>query len=175
MKTAAPNSMKGTTIQMRPFFVLARLLLLGAFALVCPALTAHRLEAQLVDINHPVPKDTVSPGVYNGWKQFQLNCARCHGEDATGTTFAPNLLMSLSPDGVITSQAIFVSTVCQGRPDKGMPAWCSLDLSMPIILDLYSYVKLRSDKKMGPGRPAVRQPPPPPTDSTAKTDSTKQQ
>ncbi len=158
---------------MRPFFVLARLLVLGACALASAGLPAHRLEAQVVDIYHPVPKDTVAPNVYNGWKQFQLNCARCHGEDATGTTFAPNLLISLSPDGIITSQAIFVTVVCQGRPDKGMPGWCALDLAMPIILDLYSYVKLRSDRKMGPGRPAVHQPPPPPaTDSTATSDST---
>jgi mono/diheme cytochrome c family protein len=159
---------------MRPFSVLTRLLVLGACTLAAGALTARRLEAQVVDQWHPVPKDTVSPGVYNGWKQFQLNCARCHGEDATGTTFAPNLLISLGPEGVITSQAIFLSTVCQGRPDKGMPGWCALDLSMPIILDLYSYVKLRSDHKMGPGRPAVHRPPEPPSDST-KPDSAKTQ
>jgi mono/diheme cytochrome c family protein len=159
---------------MRPFFVLTRLLVLGACILAAGALTAYRLEAQVVDQWHPVPKDTVSQGVYNGWKQFQLNCARCHGEDATGTTFAPNLLISLGPEGQITSQAIFLTTVCQGRPDKGMPGWCALDLSMPIIIDLYSYVKLRSDHKMGPGRPAVRRPPEPPSDST-KPDSAKKQ
>jgi mono/diheme cytochrome c family protein len=166
--------MKGTTIHMRPFFVLTRFLVLVACALAPAALTAPRLEAQVVDQWHPVPKDTVAPNVYNGWKQFQLNCARCHGEDATGTTFAPNLLISLGPEGQITTQAIFLTTVCSGRPDKGMPAWCSLDLSMPIILDLYAYVKLRSDHKMGPGRPAVRQPPPAPNDSTKPDSANKQ-
>lgn len=158
---------------MRLHSVLTRLFVLGACTVAPAVLAAPRLEAQVVDQYHPVPKDTVSLAVYNGWKQFQLNCARCHGEEATGTTFAPSLVHSLGPDGTITSQALFVATVCQGRPDKGMPGWCALELPMPVILNLYAFVKLRADGKMGPGRPAVRQDPTPPTDSTAKPDSTK--
>lgn len=160
---------------MRPFFVLSRFLVLGGCALAPMALTAHRVDAQVVDQWHPVPKDTVAPAVYNGWKQFQLNCARCHGEEATGTTFAPNLLVSLGPNGLITSQAIFISTVCQGRPDKGMPGWCALDLSMPVIMNLYAYVKLRSDGKMGTGRPALRDTTSTTPGPTATSDSTKKQ
>jgi len=108
------------------------------------------------DIYHPAPRDTVSSDVYNGWKVFQLNCARCHGEDATGTSFAPNLLLSVSSEGAVSTQELFLTTVCQGRKDKGMPAWCELGLEIPKILQLYAYVKLRSDGKMGMGRPAVR-------------------
>jgi mono/diheme cytochrome c family protein len=160
---------------MRLISVMTRLFVLGACTVAPAVVAAPRLAAQVVDQYHPVPKDTVSPAVYNGWKQFQLNCARCHGEEATGTTFAPNLVHSLGPDGTITSQALFVVTVCQGRPDKGMPGWCALELPMPVILNLYAYVQLRADGKMGPGRPAVREAPPPPTDSTAKPDSTKKQ
>ena len=108
------------------------------------------------DIYHPAPRDTVSSDVYNGWKVFQLNCARCHGEDATGTSFAPNLLLSVSAEGAVNTQELFLTTVCAGRKDKGMPAWCELGLELPKILQMYAYVKLRSDGKMGIGRPAMR-------------------
>ncbi len=127
---------------------------LGLVTLVLAMARPARLAAQEVhDIYHPAPRDTVPQGVYAGWKNFQLNCARCHGEEATGTSFAPNLLHSVGPDGAISSQAIFVSTVCQGRPTKGMPSWCAIGLEVPTMLNIYSYVKRRSDAKMGPGRP----------------------
>jgi mono/diheme cytochrome c family protein len=121
--------------------------------LVILALPARLAAQEVHDIYHPAPRDTVPQGVYAGWKNFQLNCARCHGEEATGTSFAPNLLHSVGPDGIISSQAIFVSTVCQGRPAKGMPSWCSIGLEIPTMINIYSYVKRRSDGKMGPGRP----------------------
>jgi len=126
-------------------------LLVFAFAFTTPART------QTPDPYHPPPRDTVSQDVYNGWKVFQLDCARCHGEEATGTSFAPNLLYSVSPNGAVSTQELFVLTVCQGRKDKGMPSWCELGLEMPKILEIYSYVRLRSDGKMGMGRPALRQ------------------
>jgi mono/diheme cytochrome c family protein len=110
----------------------------------------------LRDAYHQAPRDTVSQAVYNGWKQFNLNCARCHGEDVSGTTIAPHLIVSLKPDGPINTREIFVQTVCAGRPAKGMPAWCTLGLDMDKIGDIYQYVKGRSDAKISPGRPAVK-------------------
>jgi len=110
----------------------------------------------LRDAYHQPPKDTVSQAVYDGWKQFNLNCARCHGEDALGTTIAPHLIMSLKPNGPINTKELFVQTVCAGRPAKGMPSWCALGLSMDKINDIYLYVKGRSDAKISPGRPAVK-------------------
>ena len=47
-------------------------------------------------------------------------------------------------------------TVCAGRPEKGMPAWCALGLEMDKIQAIYKYVKARSDAQMAPGRPALR-------------------
>jgi hypothetical protein len=114
-------------------------------------------EAPLRDKYHPAPLDTVPQQVYEGWKQFNLNCARCHGEDVLGTTIAPHLIISLKPDGPINTKELFMSTVCSGRPEKGMPAWCSLGLGMDKIEQIYTYVKGRSDGKIHPGRPAVRQ------------------
>jgi hypothetical protein len=113
-------------------------------------------EAPLRDAYHQAPRDTVDQATYDGWKQFNLNCARCHGEDALGTTIAPHLILSLKPDGPINTKELFVQTVCAGRPAKGMPSWCALGLGMDKINDIYLYVKGRSDAKLAPGRPAVK-------------------
>jgi mono/diheme cytochrome c family protein len=123
-----------------------------------PATTPAQPEASapLRDAYHTAPLDTVSQEVYAGWKQFNLNCARCHGEDVQGTTIAPHLIVSLRPDGPINTKEIFVQTVCAGRPAKGMPAWCALGLDMEKINQIYAYVKGRSDSKIHPGRPAVK-------------------
>jgi mono/diheme cytochrome c family protein len=120
-----------------------------------PSQTAEA-GAPLRDAYHAAPLDTVPQQVYDGWKQFNLNCARCHGEDAQGTTIAPHLIVSLKPDGPINTKELFIQTVCAGRPPKGMPSWCALGMEMPTIEAIYSYVKGRSDAKIHPGRPAVK-------------------
>lgn len=114
-------------------------------------------DAPLRDEYHQAPRDTVPQPVYDGWKQYNLNCARCHGEDVLGTTIAPHLVMSLKPDGPINTKESFVQVTCAGRPDKGMPAWCALGLEMEKIDQIYAYVKGRSAGEIGPGRPAVKQ------------------
>ena len=48
---------------------------------------------------HPAARDTLSPTAYNGWQQFQINCSRCHGQDAEGTSFAPSLVQALGKGG----------------------------------------------------------------------------
>lgn len=113
-------------------------------------------DAPLRDQYHQAPRDTVSQQVYDGWKQYNLNCARCHGEDVQGTTIAPHLIASVKPEGPIKTKEAFVQTVCAGRPEKGMPAWCPLGMEMPTIEAIYAYVKGRSDAKIHPGRPALR-------------------
>jgi mono/diheme cytochrome c family protein len=143
---------------MRPTVaVTVRHAMLGACAVLALSFAASRAEAQdLRDQYHQAPRDTVTQTVYDGWKQFNLNCARCHGEDALGTSFAPHLIVSLKPDGPVPTKELFVVTVCAGRPDKGMPAWCALGMEMGTIDNIYSYVKARSDAKLAPGRPAVK-------------------
>jgi hypothetical protein len=133
----------------------------GAGAPAAPAESSAAAQpttatAPLRDPYHTAPLDTVPQQVYNGWKQFNLNCARCHGEDVQGTTIAPHLIVSLKPDGPINTKEIFMQTVCAGRPTKGMPSWCALGMDMPTIESIYSYVKGRSDAKIHPGRPALK-------------------
>jgi hypothetical protein len=113
-------------------------------------------DAPLRDQYHQAPRDTVNQATYDGWKQFNLNCARCHGEDVQGTTIAPHLIVSLKPDGPVNTPELFTQVVCAGRPEKGMPSWCALGMDPAKIGQIYSYVKGRSEGKIHPGRPAVK-------------------
>ncbi|MEP7228026.1 MAG: c-type cytochrome [Gemmatimonadales bacterium] len=140
-----------------PNSTLTRRILLGATLILGLSASASTVLAQeLRDLYHQAPRDTVSQEVYDGWKQFNLNCARCHGEDVQGTTIAPHLILSLKPDGPINTKELFVQTVCAGRPEKGMPSWCALGMELPTITKIYAYVKGRSDAKLAPGRPALK-------------------
>ena len=114
-------------------------------------------DAPLKDQYHTAPRDTISREAYDGWKQYELNCARCHGEYAVGTSFAPALVTSLRDGGTVPTREAFVTTVCQGRKEKGMPSWCELGLEMDKIIGIYAYVKGRADGKIHEGRPAVRE------------------
>jgi len=97
-------------------------------------------------------KLTVNQSEYNGWKTFAVNCTRCHGEDAVGSTIAPNLMKSLREH---VDHELFVQTVKNGRPDKGMPTWGPL-LTDKQIEDLYAYLKARSEGRLAAGRPHVK-------------------
>jgi len=88
---------------------------------------------------------------YQGWKWFHVYCYRCHGIDAMGGTFAPNLRQSVSPQGTVTHD-VFLQTVTNGRPTKGMPNWGAL-LDSTQIEELYAYVMARSQVRLAPGRP----------------------
>jgi mono/diheme cytochrome c family protein len=137
--------------------ILARRMFLGsALTLGLSSVTAEASAQELRDQYHQAPRDTVSQEVYDGWKQFNLNCARCHGEDVLGTTIAPHLILSLKPEGPVNTKELFVQTVCAGRPANGMPSWCALGMELPTIEKMYAYVKGRSEGKLGPGRPALK-------------------
>ena len=131
-----------------------RAALLGCAGLALLATGAAAQEIR--DEYHRAPRDTVDNDTYQGWKQFEENCARCHGEYAMCSSFAPALIVSLKDDGPIPTKEVFIMTVCAGRPDKGMPAWCALGLEMDKIERMYLYIKGRADGKIAPGRPAVK-------------------
>lgn len=122
----------------------------GAAAQADADWSAYRKQVQ------EAPRDTIEANAYSGWKQYELNCARCHGEYGVGTSFAPALVASLKDQGTIPDQAAFVSVVCQGRKEKGMPSWCELGLEMDKIMNMYAYLKLRADGKVHAGRPASK-------------------
>jgi mono/diheme cytochrome c family protein len=104
---------------------------------------------------HPVPRDTLSPGAYDGWQQFQINCSRCHGQDAEGTSFAPSLVQALGKGGPVSTEAAFLTIACNGVPGTGMPSWCKLGLGEDKLREIYLYVSGRANGTIDPGRPTV--------------------
>ncbi len=97
----------------------------------------------------------VSKQEYEGWKMFSVYCYRCHGVDAMGGGIAPNLRHSVSSEGSVTHD-VFITTVTNGRLDKGMPTWKAL-LSPEQMEDLWLYVNARSSNRLYPGRPHMAQ------------------
>ena len=93
----------------------------------------------------------VSPAEYEGWKMFSVYCYRCHGVDAMGGGIAPNLRHSVSSEGSVTHE-VFITTVTNGRLDKGMPTWKAL-LSPAQMEDLWAYINARSSNRLYAGRP----------------------
>lgn len=119
-----------------------------------PTVTA---QAATPDPYHPPPRDTVEAPLYKAWQQYMLQCARCHGEDAQGTTFAPSLLVALRPDGHVPTQEEFVTILTRGREDKGMPSAGQMGVDSVYWDGLYQYLKGRSEGHYHGGRPARRE------------------
>ena len=121
-------------------------------------------------------------GTYAGWFTYHLACHMCHGQDASGTDVAPDLRQSLktmtqvefaskvlaryrilgTPPDALADEALRESVVDevsnQRRGERGrveMPVWLADPGMKPHILDLYAYLKARSDGAIGPGRPAT--------------------
>lgn len=94
----------------------------------------------------------VSEVEYEGWRQYNVHCARCHGQDALPNPVAANLLTSLAPGGAAADQKTFTTIVMEGRTSGGMPG---LKGSVePAQVDaMYQYLKGRAEKRIPPGRP----------------------
>jgi mono/diheme cytochrome c family protein len=89
---------------------------------------------------------------YEGWRQYSVNCARCHGQDVLPNPVAANLLISLGPKGPIKSFEEFAEIVTAGKPASGMPAFKGV-LTAEQIRAIYAYVKGRAEGRIPPGRP----------------------
>jgi mono/diheme cytochrome c family protein len=98
----------------------------------------------------PAPK--VSAKEYEGWRQYSVHCARCHGQDVLGNPVAADLRKAAGPGGPVESRAAFVSVVKTGRPQGGMPGFAKV-LTDEQIDAIYAYVKGRADGRIPPGRP----------------------
>ena len=148
------------------------LTLAAAFITGCALEVQNRQPAQeLAQAARP-------PGsVYTGWRVFQERCAGCHGEAATGTDKAPNLLervQTLGPRsfvsrvlyrydwGIPAAQAgsesaareALVEEILQRRQGAiQMPAWQGEPRVQAHIADLYAWLSARAHGTQGPGRP----------------------
>jgi hypothetical protein len=115
-----------------------------------------RSDSLAFDPYHPPPADTLEPAAYEGWKQYRLVCDRCHGEEARGTTFGPDLLEALKPGGPVATREGFIALMVVGRPEKGMPPASRLGLAPEHFDGLYDYLHGRSTGRYFGGRPARR-------------------
>ncbi len=122
-----------------------------------PAGAASPSPSITADPYHPPPSDTVEVTVYKGWQQYSLHCARCHGEEGHGTSFAPSLILALKPDGDTPTRGDFLRVLVEGRSGKGMPSAAKIGIDSVYFDGLYDYLKGRSDGRLHGGRPARRE------------------
>jgi mono/diheme cytochrome c family protein len=94
----------------------------------------------------------VSVQEYEGWRQYSVQCARCHGQDALPNPVAANLLVSLAPGGPAADKATFTKVVTEGREGRGMPGFAKT-MTPEQVEAVYAYVKGRAEKRIPAGRP----------------------
>ena len=88
-----------------------------------------------------VDGDKVDPGTLEGFRTWRAAaCSRCHGANQEGLV-GPSLINSLKT----LSKQDFVTTVTNGRLEKGMPSFKESKMVMENIDHLYAYLKGRSD------------------------------
>jgi len=87
---------------------------------------------------------------YEGWRQYMVHCARCHGDDAVGGIVAPDLRGSVAKGRV--DESSFHAVVADGRRDKGMPGFKGT-LADDQIKKIFAYVKARGKGEIPAGRP----------------------
>jgi mono/diheme cytochrome c family protein len=130
-----------------PFFAVLPMLALAneptlALAQTQAAGAAAATPYQVIDGNK------VDPGTLAGWKTWRsMACDRCHGPNQEGLV-GPSLINSLK---VLTKEE-FVTTVTNGRPEKGMPNFGLVESVVKNIDNLYAYLKGRSDGAIKPGK-----------------------
>jgi mono/diheme cytochrome c family protein len=155
------------------------ILLIGALVTADLALGADLEPGAYKVIGGKVDADT-----HTGWRVFHSVCHICHGKGAVGTDIAPSLLRrmeSLTPsefaervlvryrllsqgdpraarNPTADREAVIAEVMAKKRGPKGridMPAWEKDAATNAHILDLYAYLKARSDGMIGTEEPEV--------------------
>ena len=99
----------------------------------------------------------VNQATFNGYRRYHSECHVCHGPNALGSSFAPNLAESLT---FMNRDEVF-EVMVNGRDSTNnrygagnvMPAFGDSPNVMPYAEDIYAYLKARSDGKLPPVRP----------------------
>ncbi len=137
------------------------------------------VEVQNLQPARELAQRSKPPGsVYTGWRIFQDRCAACHGQAATGTNGAPDLLplvrtmssrrfiglvlkrydWNLPPGPLSTAPAERESLIdlLEQRKESyslTMPVWQGEPRVSAHIVDLYAFLSARAEGTQGPGRP----------------------
>ena len=155
-------------------------LLIAGALLLSPAGDHGAGEAAPVPGTYRVVDGKVDWGTYAGWFTYHLSCHMCHGQDASGSDVAPDLRQSLKtmtqvqfankvlaryrilgpspnvPPNEASRKSLDEEVLQQRRGERGrveMPVWLADPGMKPHVLDLYAYLKARSDGAIGTGRP----------------------
>jgi mono/diheme cytochrome c family protein len=131
-----------------PMFTFLPLLALAQEPSLALAQTAATDTAGGAPPYQVVDGNKVDLETYAGWKTWRaMACERCHGANQEGLV-GPSLVNSLK---VLTKEQ-FVTTVTNGRPEKGMPNFGAVQKVVKNIDGLYAFLKGRSDGAIKPGR-----------------------
>lgn len=112
----------------------------------------YEVEGKPVLLQFPVYQansKTVTPAVFRGYELFNSYCFRCHGVDAMGSEYAPDLRKSVL-NGM--TQAKMTDIAMTGIKAKGMPAWAGF-FDPKQLGDIYQYVAGRAYKLVAEGTP----------------------
>lgn len=136
-------------MQMTTLTKLAALVCLAAgLATTAPAHAQH-------DPAYVVKNGLVDQPTFNGYRRYGESCMRCHGPDGAGSSYAPDLTLSLKK----MSYEDFANTIINGRQNvtsaqnNVMPAFGTTEDVVLYLDDIYGYLKARSDGKLPRGRP----------------------
>ena len=104
---------------------------------------------------YTVQDGRVDQNTFNGYRRYGDSCLRCHGPDAAGSSYAPDLTQSLKHldkdqvEDVIINGRKNVTT----SQENVMPSFGTVPDVVNYIDDIYAYLKARSDGVVGRGRP----------------------
>jgi len=83
----------------------------------------------------------VNPAIFAGWQAMrQLDCARCHGRDYTGSVGGSLLEVART-----RSRDEFKRLVLEGNVARGMPPYGSVSLAVENVEGMYEYLRGRAD------------------------------
>jgi cytochrome c len=94
-------------------------------------------------------RQVVTDDIFSGFEKYNSYCFRCHGFDAVGGEYAPDLRKSLQ-NGMSKHDFFVVSM--EGRESKGMPGWAGF-FDADELNQVYEYVEARTLDLIAPGRP----------------------
>jgi len=107
-------------------------------------------ESTAAQEQQPQQAVKATPTEYEGWRQYMVTCARCHGDDGVAGIMAPDLRHAVTAGGL--DSAAFHDVVINGRLPQGMPSLRDV-LDEHQIADIYAYLIARATKGLPAGRP----------------------
>lgn len=136
-----------------------KLSILATAAAACAGLTlAVSLSSGAKAENDPVyvvENGRVDQHTFNGYRRYGESCLRCHGPDGAGSSYAPNLVLSLKT----MPYEDFANVIVNGRQNvtkaqnNVMPAFGTTEDVVLYLDDIYGYLKARAEDKLPRGRP----------------------